>query len=119
MTPYKPSSALPPRVYWANHDRLWRSISGDDTTTKEAALSDRREDTPEEDNKAVPVVKLSEHNQLLAAAVAEARAEIIRELREDAYRCTFADYNGSMDKGWLYSVADHLEKKAAQARDAE
>lgn len=65
------------------------------------------------------ITGLREEVYRLTGKLSQSRAEIIRELREDAYRCTFADYEGSMDKGWLYSVADHLEKKSAEPSEEQ
>lgn len=62
--------------------------------------------------------KEAEANALSEEREARVREKIIAELREDAYRTTFGDYDGSMDKHWLYAVADHLEKKA-QAPEKE
>lgn len=94
--------ALPPRV--------WISVG------RPEGYEDVHDDIVASDFLANPTgawdVRLEHIEQILAEERAKVRAEIIGELREDAYRCTFPDYKGCMDKGWLYSTADHLESKA-------
>jgi len=73
-------------------------------------------------NKAPPAdpiyISLTEAQSMVEEARREARADMIREMREEGYRCTFGDYDGSMDKGWFYSVAEYMEDKDAKAKSA-